>query len=145
MRSDRLAENEYLRRITQARDNLRELRVNPQRVGSRSVRIYRVFSQDDYDIEVTDVGFDNRVVEVVFTPDDEGLGLGGVFRLEYTVTYSGVGNPVNVTREDLPPSQSGPSVFRFYLSSSDSFPNAWARLKFYVFANGSGTITATLL
>lgn len=145
MRVDRLNEHELITRITTARRSFDEMRRSPQIFGSSSVQAHRVFNPGTYDIEVTNIGFDNRVVEVVFTPDSDAEFAGGVVNLEYQMTYDTSGTAVEVIREDLPPLTSGPSAWRFYLSGSDAFPASWARLKFWVYSYSSGTLTVTLL
>ena len=141
-RIDRLSENQLLTTIVETNRALEGLRTTPQRFGSDSVKTHRIFSDELYDIEVTDVQFNNRVVEVTFTPDDLSSGLGGVLDFDFDITISG-GFLQDYVEPLLP--ENGVTKWRIYLSGSDSFPIAWARLKFCVFANGSGTITSALI
>lgn len=140
-RTSQLSDNQLIERIKRARRWFQELRTSRQRFGSRSVKTYRNFTAAAYDIEVTNIGFNNRVVEVVFTPDVIKPGLGGVFDLQAVVTLP-VGQVVEVIREDIVPAN-GISKWRFYLSGNDSFPTSYARLKFYIYSNSSGTFTAS--
>lgn len=113
-----------------------------QRGGQDSVRMYRVFSADAYDKEVTNVQFRNRKFRLTFTPDD-GAERGLVYKMEYTYTQSGVNSvDVLVERENVD-NADGSQTWLFQLSGSDFFPTPWSRLKFYFWASGNGTFTTT--
>ena len=130
-------------RIKELRRILDELRTQ-QRTGSSSVRTERVFSDDEYDIEVPDVGFRNRVVEMSFVPTDDTAGdRNAPYRMSWTKAQSDDA-VIGVIMQRLEP-EADRQRWLIYLNGNDSFPTAWYRLKFYVFANGGGTISAKLL
>lgn len=139
-RVELLKENAILVRLTAANTEMEALRRVEQSFGSDSVRTSRIFSEDSYDIQVNSVGFNNRVVEVTFTPDEASDSLGGVLEFDYTMTTSGE-SAVLVYVEPLLPSDNT-TKFRLYLSGSDYFTVSWVRLKFFFFANASGTFSA---
>lgn len=113
-----------------------------QRSGQDSVRMYRVFSEDAYDKELTNVQFNNRKFRLTFTPD-EGAERGLVYKMEYTYTQSGVNSvEVLVERENVD-NDDGSQTWLFQLSGSDFFPTPWSRLKFYFWASGTGTFSTT--
>jgi hypothetical protein len=113
-----------------------------QRGGQDSVRMYRIFSADAYDKEVTNVQFRNRRFRLTFTPD-EGAERGLVYKMEYTYTQSGFNSvEVLVERENVD-NADGSQTWLFQLSGSDFFPTPWSRLKFFFWASGSGTFSTT--
>lgn len=113
-----------------------------QRGGQDSVRMYRIFTSDAYDKEVTNVQFNNRKFRLTFTPDD-GAERGLVYKMEYTYTQSGTNSvDVLVERENVD-NADGSQTWLFQLSGSDFFPTPWSRLKFYFWASGNGTFSIT--
>lgn len=113
-----------------------------QRSGQDSVRMYRIFSADAYDKEVTNVQFRNRKFRLTFTPAD-GAARGLVYKMEYTYTQSGTNSvDVLVERENVD-NADGSQTWLFQLSGSDFFPTPWSRLKFYFWASGHGTFSIT--
>lgn len=144
-RLDLLPENELVRRIT-ALTRLRDELKSKQIFGSDSVQTARVFSANPFDIQVDDVQFNNRVVEVTFTPADTTYTDSS---LVYSLHTEGVQkvNPnavVDVFVERQKPS-GGVQKWRVYLSGSDFYPTEWVRLKFYFYATGNGQISAVLI
>lgn len=144
MRITELNDNSVVRRIHALQKLRDDIKAAGQRFGSDSVVTQRIFSGSAYDIEVTDVQFNNRVVEVVFTPSntaDTSTSL--VYKMEFTTTSSGFVDSSWVER--LKP-VNGVQKWRLYLSGNQP-PNqaAWWRAKFYFYASGSGTFTATLI
>lgn len=143
-RIDDLAENSLVERVNSIVRNAEELRATAQGFGSDSVLLYRVYSANAYDIQVTNIGFMDKVVEVTFTPTDQlTTSLGGVFSVAVTGQIS-PGYGVQIYSEVLVP-ENGISKIRLYLSGSDFDPVPWFNLKFYFSTNGSGTISATLV
>lgn len=138
-----LDENGLVTQIRTLRSDMAALRGTEQPFGSDSVQTFRIFSDDDYDIEVTYVQFRNRVVEVTFTPTSTDRLLGAVLDFTAVITYEPT-DPVEWFIEPLLP-VNGVSKWRIYLSGSNFFPTQWVRMKFYVSANSSGTTTATSL
>ena len=144
MRLAMLGENEIVRRI-KALVRLRdELKAVGQRFGSDSVVTKRIFSAAAYDIQVDDVRFKNRVIELTFTPDnpdDPNTSL--VYKMRMTKTQLG-DNFVDAYIERRKP-VNGVQKWRIYLNGSDFYPVTWVRLKFYFYASGNGQFTATLI
>lgn len=144
MRLAMMGENEIVRRV-KALVRLRdELKAVGQRFGSDSVVTKRVFSASEYDIQVNDVRFKNRVVELTFTPDnpnDPNTSL--VYKMRMTKTQTDE-NGVQTYIERRKP-VNGVQKWRIYLSGSDFYPVTWVRLKFYFYASGNGQFTATLI
>lgn len=144
-RIDLLPENELVRRVS-ALTRLRDQLKNKQIFGSDSVRTARVFTDAEYDIEVTNIGFNNRVVLVTLTPDDTTYGNSA---LAYSLHVEGVQaqNPNSFVdlfvERDVP--ANGVQQWKIYLQGSDFYPTAWVRLKFYFYATGSGQISASLI
>lgn len=131
-------------RLRELRRVADDLKVSAQRTGSGSVVMSRVFSEADYDIEVEDVGFNNRVVLLTFIPDDTSVnGLNIPYRMSFTKELSD-DSIVDVFVQRLDPDQGG-QRWLLYLSGSDAFPTDWVRLKFYSFANGGGTFSVELI
>lgn len=144
-RLDLLPENELVRRVsalTRLRDQLKAKQI----FGSDSVRAARVFSDDDWDITVNNIGFNNRVVLVTLTPDDTTFGNSA---LAYSIHVEGLqaANPNSVVdlfvERDVP--ANGVQQWKIYLSGSDFYPTDWVKLKFYFYATGSGQISASLI
>lgn len=144
-RIDLLPKNELVRRVsalTRLRDQLKAKQI----FGSDSVRTARVYTADAYDIEVTDVQFNNRVVLVTLTPDDTTYGESA---LAYSIHVEGTAaaNPNSVVdlfvERDVP--ANGVQQWKIYLQGSDFYPTSWVRLKFYFYATGSGQISASLI
>ena len=115
-----------------------------QRSGQDSVRMYRIFSDDAYDVEYTSVGFNNRKFRLTFTPED-GAARGLVYKMEYTYT-EGSGNSVQVfsERENVD-NDDGSQTWLFILNGSDFFPNSQVRMKFYFWASGRGNFSIDTL
>lgn len=143
-RVDQLDENRLVDRIHTVVETINDLRTTPQAFSSDSVITYRIFSTNAYDFRATSVGYNNRIIEVTFTPTENiKTGLGGVLRFDYDMVTSGPSS-IETIVERLVPS-GGISKWRLYLSGSNSFPNATVDYKFYFFANGSGTFSAALV
>lgn len=144
MRITELNDNSVVRRIHALQKLRDDIKAAGQRFGSDSVVTQRIFSGNAYDIEVTDVQFNNRVVEVVFTPSntaDTSTSL--VYKMKFTTTSSGYVDSSWVER--LKP-VNGVQKWRLYLSGNQPpYQAAWWRAKFYFYASGSGTFTATLI
>lgn len=138
-RIDNLSQNRLTDTVRRVGTGMQEIK-NQQRFGSSSAVMYRVFSPDTWDITVNDVGSYNKIVEVVFTPDDPTANLGGVLRMEYKGGGTAGADPIV---EALTPS-GGISKWRLYLQGSDASP--WTqRFKFYFFTNANGTFSASLI
>ncbi|MGJ5804362.1 hypothetical protein ACSCB1_35435 [Streptomyces europaeiscabiei] len=142
-RLDNLAENKLRALLEQAERELREMKA-PQIVGSHNVIMQRVFSGDPFDIEVSGLTvLTGYTVEVVFTPDDstfENLGL--VYKMEYAADISN--NPNNL-RIDVERQKPDNNQQRWLVFLSSTAATSYVRLRFYFFANGPGTFTATLV
>lgn len=148
MRLTLLTENELVRRI-RALERLRDaLKAVGQRFGSDSVKVWRIYSANAYDIQIDDVRFNNRVVEVTFTPsnpNDPNTSL--VYKM--VPVYMPVNGDNNTWQENdqmqrLKP-VNGVQKWRLYLNGSDYYPTSYVRFKFYFYASGNGTFTATLI
>lgn len=144
-RIDLLPENELVRRVsalTRLRDQLKAKQI----FGSDSVKAARVFSANAYDIQVDDVRFNNRVVLLTFTPDDNTYGESSLVYSLHTEATAKF-NPNSVVdafvERDVP--ANGVQQWKIYLSGSDFYPTEWVRLKFYFYATGSGQISAQLI
>lgn len=113
-----------------------------QRSGQDSVRMYRIFSANAYDKELTSVMFNNKKFRLTFTPTD-GAERGLVYKMEYTYT-EGSGNSVEVLSErENVDNADGSQTWLFIVSGSDFFPNSQVRLKFYFWASGEGSFSIT--
>lgn len=109
-----------------------------QRSGQDSVRMYRIFSGNAYDKELTNVQFNNKKFRLIFTPED-GAARGLVYKMAYTYT-EGSGNSVQIESErENVDNADGSQSWLFMVSGSDFFPNTQVRLKFYFWASGNGT------
>lgn len=117
------------------------------RSGQDSVRMYRVFSSDLYDVQKTGVTFRNTRFRLTFLPDD-GEERGLVYKMEYTYTEaSGPGISsvqIDVERETVV-NADGSQSWLVSVSGSDFFPNPQVRIKFYFWASGTGTFSTTNL
>lgn len=143
-RTDLLPENELVRRIVALQKIRDEIKGAEQLFGSDSVRTNRLYSPDAYDIQVDNVGFNNRVVELTFTPDQPNSS--AIYGLYITAQIAPAqASSVVFYSEAFKPDSNGVKKWRFYLNGSDAFPVLWVRMKFYLYATGSGTFTATLL
>lgn len=113
-----------------------------QRSGQDSVRMYRVFSGDVYDKQLTNVMFNNKKFRLTFTPED-GAERGLVYKMVYTYT-EGSGNSVQIESErENVDNDDGSQTWLFMVSGSDFFPNTQVRIKFYFWASGHGTFSTT--
>lgn len=114
-----------------------------QRSGQDSVRMYRIFSDDPYDVQYTNVQFRNKKFRLTFTPDEAG-DAGLVYKMEYTYTEDLDDNSVliEVERENVD-SDNGEQTWLFQLICSDFFPNSLVTIKFYFWASGNGTFSIT--
>lgn len=123
-----------------------EMKESPQSFGSESVLTKVVQSSNSYDIQVDNIGFNNRVVEVVYTPSTVAVDAQGtILSFWYTESYASSANTAEVLPDELGRSANGVQKFRLYLRGNDSNPPVWARYKFYFETIGSGTFTASLL
>lgn len=110
--------------------------------GQDSIRMYRVFSANAYDKQLTNVMFNNRKFRLTFTPD-EGAERGLVYKMVYTYT-EGSGNSVQIESErENVDNADGSQTWLFMVSGSDFFPNTQVRIKFYFWASGTGTFSIT--
>lgn len=141
-RLDGLAENSLVARVKRLMALSNELK-SAQRFGSGSVRTSRVFSGNASDFQATSIGFNNRVIEVTFTPADTTVGNTSLaYKMDFT--YTTVGGSIDVITERLVPS--GPEQkWRLYLEGSDVSPVTSADFKFYFYTNGGGSFTAQLV
>lgn len=118
-----------------------------QRSGQDSVRMYREFSANAYDIELTNVQFNNRKFRLTFTPD-EGAERGLVYKMVYTYTEasgSGISSvQIEHERENVD-NDDGSQTWLFIVSGSNFFPNPQVRIKFYFWTSGTGTFSTTIL
>lgn len=116
-----------------------------QRSGQDSIRMYRIFSDDVYDKELTNVRFNNRKFRLTFTPE-EGAEKGLVYKMVYTYTEasgSGISSvQIEHERENVD-NDDGQQTWLFMVSGSDFFPNPQVRIKFYFWASGHGTFSVT--
>lgn len=113
-----------------------------QRSGQDSIRMYRIFSEDAYDKELTNVMFNNKKFRLTFTPEN-GAERGLVYKMVFTYT-EGSGNSVSVEHErENVDNADGSQTWLFIVSGSDFFPNTQVRLKFYFWASGHGTFSIT--
>lgn len=141
-RIQELPENVLPERFAEMDRFIAQLKNAPQTIGSSSVLTNRIFSSNPFDIEVTSVGFNNRVVEVTYTPADMVFGGSPVYKMEYKATSSSfMGEPIV---ERLLP-ENGIHKWRIYLSGSNVSPVAWVRLKLYFYTTGDGTLAAVIV
>lgn len=124
-----------------------EQKTSVQAFGSDSVRTNMVTSGQDFDIQVNNVGFNNRVVEVTYTPTDSTFpGQGTVLTFIYYLQWHDINNTGSTINErEAPIPGSSVQKWRIYLVGSDSNPPQWARLRCYFETIGSGTFTVTTL
>ena len=142
-RIDNLPDNDIPRRIgalTSLRD---ELRTGIQKFGSTSVKTYRIFSAATSDFHMTNVKFNNTVVEVTFTPSDlSNPKLGGVLFMR-PILIDPAGGLSMIVERIVP--VNGVSKWRIYLNGSDSFPDNNVDLKLYFYAVSYGTFSCALV
>ncbi|WP_440220935.1 hypothetical protein [Dietzia sp. MNB45] len=123
-----------------------EQKTSIQAFGSDSVLTNIVTSGNSYDIQVNNVGFNNRVVEVSYTPNDSTFeGQGTVLNFYLYAEWHDLYNTGQVMIEREAPGPSPVQKWRVYLIGNDSSPPQWARLTFYFETIGSGTFTGTTL
>ena len=123
-----------------------ERKGSQQGFGSESILTKVVQSANPYDIQVNDIGFNNRVVEVVYTPSTSAVsGQGTILSFWYTDSYASPSNAAEVFVDEMGQLGGGIQKFRLYLRGNDSNPPAWGRYKFYFETIGSGNFTASLL
>lgn len=116
-----------------------------QRSGQDSIRMYRVFSNDAYDKQLTNVMFNNKKFRLTFTPD-EGAERGLVYKMVYTYTEAsgpGISSVQIESERENVDNADGSQTWLFMVSGSDFFPNTLVRLKFYFWASGTGTFSIT--
>lgn len=143
-RTSLLPEEELHRRIIGVRRAVEELKSNPQRIGSSSLLTNRVFSEQPWDVELTNVTAARRTVQIAYTPEQSLLAdLGGVFKMEFTTSTSGETSLV-ASVERLRPAD-GQQQWLVHLRSNGGVTLTSVRLKFYFFAQGSGSFTAQLI
>lgn len=141
-RPDTEAALKLSQRVKRLRTALDELKLTAQPLGSTSVLTTRVQSSNAVDLEVTNIGYRNKVIEVTYTPELTATSTTGLaYRMEYS---SEVSSPLGEHVEALPP-EGNQQKWRIYLNGSNTNPVAWARYKFYFYANGTGTFSAALL
>lgn len=138
-RGDRQAEQQFTARLGELRRQMDEVRQHSQGFGSRSAKKTRLTTS----LSVSNVGFNNRVVEVVFTPDKAGDGLGGVLSFDYTLTFPPIDFCTAIPEPLL--SNGTDTRYRLYLSADDFFPIATVTVTVIASTNGSGTLAATLI
>lgn len=117
-----------------------------QTFSSDSVMTNVVQSENPYDIQVNSLGFNNRAIEIVYTPTEVTFaGQGTILKFWWTETYASTSNTAQAYPDELEPAANGVQKFRLYLSGNDANPPAWGRYKFYFETIGSGTFAASLL
>lgn len=131
---DKLPDGEPLRLLREVNQNAQEIKA-PQTLGAASVVTSRVFSDDDYDIELPSSG-GPHTVEIEFIPDDLTFGGALCYQL-YAVNVTDPGFP-GVTSPDRLRVTANRQRWVMRMQNND-------RYKFYFFAAGSGTFTATLI
>lgn len=112
--------------------------------GSDSVLMQRIFSDNAADITITNVDFDSKAFNLVFTPDDTTLNTSLVYKMEYTYT-EGTGNTVEIFVERQKVEAGNVQKWLFALLGSDFFPNSEVTIKFYFWASGPGTFSTVML
>lgn len=148
MRIQLLNENSLVRRILTLEKLRDALKAVGQRFGSDSVKVWRIYSAASYDIQVNNVQFNNRIVEVTFTPDnpnDPNTSLVYKMVLQYMPSSSDNNSFDDDTQIERLKPVNGVQKWRLYLSGSDYYPTAWVQFKFYFYASGNGTFTAQLI
>lgn len=147
---NRLPDDALSAELLRRRADIEELKNSFQSLGSRSVRTFRIFSEDSFDVQFTPppvVGTLNvNQVDVEFIPDNMIFGGAMCFRLAVKMMDLS-GGPftsafgVEVVRNVRSDGRQIWSVFHV----SFGYPGDTARLKFYLSANGSGTFTANVI
>lgn len=142
MASDRnLPEEQFAVDVSQLFKEIEEYK-GLARSGQDSVRMYRIFSQNAYDWQRTNVKFRDTRFRLTFVPEN-GADYGLVFKMEYTYT-EGSGNSVqiDVEREQVV-NENGYQTWLVSVSGSDFFPNSLVRMKFYFWATSPGNFFTT--
>ncbi|MCT2076062.1 hypothetical protein [Dietzia cinnamea] len=124
-----------------------EQKASVQGFGSDSVRTNIVTSGQEFDIQVDNVGFNNRVVEVTYTPADStfpGQGTALYFSM-YVLWQDQLNVGQTMIEREAPAPNSSVQKWRVYLVGSDTNPPQWCRLRFYFETIGSGTFTAVTI
>lgn len=136
-RVDLLPDQRLMQRMKALRKNVDEVR-QQQQVGSLSVQTFRIFS-GGIDLTVSNIKYNNTIVEVAFTPASTAKGLGGV--LDFGFVKTDTANSCNLFQEAILPAN-GISKWRLYLNGNDSYP-ATSQFTFYFLSNALGTFTAS--
>lgn len=137
---DRLPQGKPLAILRELDQVSREIK-SPQARSSGSVINYRVYSGLPYDILVPG-GYAKNVVEVEFIPDNPRLG--GVLCYRAYVEVGVPGFATNLDELGLRRQIMDLSDGRQRWKYQGQFPNATG-LKFYFFAQGSGTFSVKLI
>lgn len=141
---DRMPENALRRTLLDQQGDLDEFKAAQAR-GSSSILTARVFTTAAYDVEFVGVsGFKLHRADVEFIPDD--LTFGGALGLRLYVKGMDASNtPVRILpRVMRRPRSDGRQIWSVYYETFGS-GSSTRRLKFYVFATGSGTLNATVV
>lgn len=126
-----------------------ELKGSFQALGSTSVLTHRIFSAAPYDVQINPGSAPNvpkfHRVDVEYVPDDETFG--GAFCLDLKVKARNLSGgrvdrwAIEVERKPVVDGAQRWSVY--YITYG--FPEDAVRLKFYLFALGSGTFTVNVV
>lgn len=137
---DRLPEMGLERVVREADVRRREIKAE-QAIGSDSVVLERVASDATFDLQVGVLPtFRSRVIEVTYTPKETHFGGGLVYKLAVQMMNTGGVVSVYSPRIERQRAVGNNQVWRVYANS-----DATMRLKFFFFAIGTGSFSATVL
>lgn len=124
-----------------------EQKASVQGFGSDSIQTNIVTSGQEFDTQVNNVGFNNRVVEVSYTPNDstfEGQGTVLNFAM-YALWHDEMNLGQTMIEREASAPNSPVQKWRVYLVGSDTNPPQWCRLRFYFETIGSGAFSAVTI
>lgn len=146
---ERLPERGLSEELKRRLQDSAELKGSFQSLGSTSVITHRIFSENTYDVQFTPppVMGDLKVnrADVEFIPDDTTFGGAFCYRMQI-VALDTTNAPLAGIQPEIQrlPSSDGRQRWSV-LHPSFGYPGDTARLKFYFFATGSGTFTASVI
>lgn len=143
-RIDELPDNAFVTEIKALEieiDNFKKYQLS----GYDSVRLKRIFSANPSDLSVTNVDFNSKAFELIFTPTDSSSNTSLVYKMEYEYTEDPGASSIQVFVERQKVEAGNVQKWLFALNGSNFDPNPLVTFKFYFWASGSGTFTTQML